>query len=257
MKLFCLLLLLFSYYCVYGNTFVTPQINNKESSAQFTREMKLTDEYGLDVVNLCNLFINNYNKEYVEWSQLSFLRPYNKTNGLIKSDLPYGEYMAGYVVPLTLFGEPIFFNEQPEEWIIRAIGNKIGSSLLQLEFGSTIKYDYDELVDNIVKKLNACFYDSQILDNGTKFITYTKEYFYIDFILTNINDRHHIIIILRPANKFISVTDGPKAEDANYNNVSSSMNTIDEQPEFPGGQAEMYKWLYENVVYPKEAIDLG
>ena len=32
---------------------------------------------------------------------------------------------------------------------------------------------------------------------------------------------------------------------------------VEEMPEFPGGQAEMYKYLQENITYPKEAKEKG
>ena len=37
------------------------------------------------------------------------------------------------------------------------------------------------------------------------------------------------------------------------NNTESIFTTVEVEPEFPGGQAEMYKYLGKSIVYPKEA----
>ncbi|MCA0364114.1 MAG: energy transducer TonB [Bacteroidetes bacterium] len=37
------------------------------------------------------------------------------------------------------------------------------------------------------------------------------------------------------------------------NNTESIFTTVEVEPEFPGGQAEMYKYLGKSIIYPKEA----
>ena len=48
------------------------------------------------------------------------------------------------------------------------------------------------------------------------------------------------------------VIEAPKVEEKTY-----EMFDIQKEPSFPGGQAEMYKWLAKNVVYPEMAKESG